>query len=552
MKLPFTSKNERLIAIVLVALWALLYLPNLRSSPNWYGDEGEWMEKCWQLANGHARIGPVSNDFVYPYPYPPLYMYANGLLLRLFGNDVVVGRAFGAVTALAAAGILFWIGRRLKDEWFGLLCAAALLVYENADVNFRWVRSHPLTGTLALASAGFLIRYLQEKRLRDLAMAGGLTALATGCNYYAVGMIPGVIGVAVWVNWRRWREWTAWRDVGIAGLTAGAFGLGLLIWFFATQGGPAHLREQVRLMSGMADPTPAVEILKRFGKFLFDTPTAIGPNGPTGKDFWLMAAAIGLVVFPIARLRGWLVFWVLLLMWPIFKKQDNVSWFFYPAMIFLPFLALGVGGALYQAGRLAARVFKKDALATSLGPGVVALVLWFLPTLSQAWGHFDTMIDGFTQRSIPEAEAAMSFVNANTTGDDFVLVPKQIYWLVKDARRSMLSHCGPYEGKANGAWPAPIPRSAYWFDCRWQNAKYAVIASGVDEQGRAMGIDLVYTRGAAGGQEPVTGMLKAGWKVVFPADARVVFPPQLGGQWPVLVGGEYLVLANPSLTKETK
>jgi hypothetical protein len=67
-----------------------------------------------------------------------------------------------------------------------------------------------------------------------------------------------------------------------------------------------------------------------------------------------------------------------------------------------------------------------------------------------------------------------------------------------------------------------------------------------------MGIDLVYTRGAAGGQEPVTGMLKAGWKVVFPADARVVFPPQLGGQWPVLVGGEYLVLANPSLTKETK
>lgn len=533
-------------------LWAVLYLPNLRTSPNWYGDEGEWMEKCWQLANGHARIGPVANDFIYPYPYPPLYMLLTGTMLRIFGNDVVVGRAVGAVTALAAAGILFWIGRRLKDDWFGALCAAALLVYENADVNFRWVRSHPLTGTLVLASAGFLIRYLQDKRPRDIVLAGMFTALATGCNYYAVGMIPGVIAVALWVNWRRWREWPGWRDTGLGALSAGAFGLLFLAWYLATQGGVAHLREQVRLMGGMAEAPPVTEILKRIGKFLFDTPTAISAKGPTGTDLWLWAAAIGLVAFPVARLRAWLVVWVVLLMWPIFKKQDNVSWFFYPAMMFLPLLALGVGGALHQAGRLLSRALKKESLAIRLLPGVVALALWFAPTVRGAWGRFDTMIDGFTQRSIPDAEAAMKYVNVHTTGDDFVLVPKQIYWLVKPARRSMLSHCGPYEGRPNGAWPSPIPRAAYWFDCRWQNAKYAVIASGVSRQGQAYGIDLLYTRGVGGGQEAVTGMLREGWRIVFPPNAQVVYPPQLGGQWPVLVDGEYMVLANPNLTKETK
>lgn len=531
------TKRECGIAVGLLALWAVLFLPNLRTSPNWYGDEGEWMEKCWQLANGHARIGPVANDFVYPYPYPPIYMWANGWLLRIFGNDVVVGRAFGAVTALAAAGILFWIGRRLKDEWLGALCAAALLVYENADVNFRWVRSHPLTGTLVLASAGFLIRYLQEKRLRDLAIAGLLTAAATGCNYYAVGMIAGVLAVAVWVNW---------RHLPVAALTAGSFGLLFVVWYLATQGGVAHLREQVRLMGGMADPTSAGTILERIGKFLFDTPSAIVAGKPAGKDWWLCAAAIGLVAFPEKKLRVWLPVWVLLLMWPIFKKQDNVSWFFYPAMIFLPVLALGVGGALYQAGKLAGLALKKEI--PPYLPGLV-LLLWLVPTFQGATSRFKTMIDGFTQHSIPQAEAAMEFVNARTTADDFVLVPKQIYWLVKKARKSMLSHCGPYDGIPNGAWPAPIPRAAYWFDCRGDQAKYVVIASGVDREGQGLGIDLLYTSGVAGGRAVVAKMVAERWPVVFPANAQVIYPPQLGGGWPVLVGGEYLVLANPRLTK---
>ena len=71
----------------------------------------------------------------------------------------------------------------------------------------------------------------------------------------------------------------------------------------------------------------------------------------------------------------------------------------------------------------------------------------------------------------------------------------------------------------------------------------------MDRQGQAFGIDLLYTRGVAGGQEIVAKMVAERWPVVFPANAQVIYPPQLGGTWPVLVGGEYLVLANPRLTK---
>jgi predicted membrane-bound mannosyltransferase len=152
MKLPFQKPSERNVAIALVILWALLFLPNLRTNPNWYGDEGEWMDKCWTFIHGTPRLGPIIHDFIFPQPYPPLYMVVNGALLRVFGDDIVVGRALGAVTALAAGALLFWIGTRLRDKAFEFLCAAAFLTCSEANTNFRWVRSHPMAGTLALGA----------------------------------------------------------------------------------------------------------------------------------------------------------------------------------------------------------------------------------------------------------------------------------------------------------------------------------------------------------------------------------------------------------------
>jgi 4-amino-4-deoxy-L-arabinose transferase-like glycosyltransferase len=554
MKLLFEKKGERNFAIVLVVLWALLFLPNLRTNPNWYGDEGEWMEKCWTFIHGTPRVGPIIDDFVFPYPYPPLYMVVTGSLLRVFGNDIVVARAVGAATALAAGMILFWIGKRLRGPSFGFLCAAAFLVYPQANMNFRWVRSHPMAGTLALACIGFLICYLQEKRLRDLVWAGIFCSLATATNYYAVGMIGGVIAVTVSVNWRRWRELSAWRDVVVGAAAAGSFGTLFVLWYIVTQGGMGHLREQVQRLGGMTQAPGLAEIGSRIAKFCFTTPTSIGPQGLQGHDVWLIAAVLGLVAFPVARLRGWLVFWLVALMWPIFRKQDNLSIFFYPATVFLPLMALGVGGAAEQLGRLVAwGLNKKTSVGIQIAPGVVAFGVWAIVSLNGAWGHFDTMIDRFTQQSIPEAEAAMKYVNEHTTDDDFVLVPKQIYWLVKAPRRSMLSHCQTIEGKTNGAWPVPIPRDRFWFDCRWENAKYLVLASGVDATGHQQwGIDLVYTIGAGGAAEIVPVMVDEKWNVVY-AGGRGVAYAQIGPgkKWPVVIDGEYLVLANPQLVKET-
>ena len=527
------TKTEKWVAFGLVALWALLFLPHLRTSPKWYGDEGEWMEKCWQFAHGTTHIGPIVNDFIYPYPYPPLYMAVNGALLRVFGNDVVVGRALGAVTALAAAAILFWIGCRLRDKTFGFLCAAAFLVYSEAAINFRWVRSHPMAGTFALASVGFLVRYVQEKRLRDAALAGLMCALATGTNYFTYPLIGAVVVTVAVVNWRH-----AFAAGAVACSYAGLF----VLWYVATRGWGTMVNHMHLLTSVAANevrPTLAGEI----GRFAvnvwnigFKTPGKIGFQGVESWDWWLRISWVGSLFLPVKdwKFRLWVPFWLLVLMYGVFKKLNNVPLFFYPATIFLPLMAVGFAGVVTWLGEGAKRIG-----APSVLPGIATCAVFGLMTAQGAFSHFDTKIDQWAQQSHMDAEAAMRYVNDRTTKDDIVIVPKQIYWLVKNAKRSMLTYCARYNGIDNDMpVPTPIPRELFWFDCRLENAKYVVMEYGVREvslpDGRRgqlpVGIDAVYTLGLKGVKEVVQQTQQEKWPMVFHQ-------------------GAYLVLANPRLVK---
>ena len=200
-------------------------------------------------------------------------------------------------------------------------------------------------------------------------------------------------------------------------------------------------------------------------------------------------------------------------------------------------MAVGFAGALTWLGEVA-----KRAGAPVILPGVVACAVFGVGTLQGSLTHFHTKIDLWTQQSAEDAEAAMQYVNDRTTTNDFVVVPKQIYWLVKHARRSMLTYCARYKGVDNDMpVPTHIPQDLYWFDCRLENAKYVVMEYGVQTvilpDGRSgplpAGIDAVYTLGLKGVKEIVQQMQQENWPVAFRQ-------------------GAYLVLANPRLVKDGK
>jgi hypothetical protein len=233
---------------------------------------------------------------------------------------------------------------------------------------------------------------------------------------------------------------------------------------------------------------------------------------------------------------------LLVLMYGVFKKLNNVPLFFYPATIFLPLMAVGFAGVIAWAGELGKRLAPKSGNTAVAVIAVVVLGGFGLQSASGAWGHFHTRIDMWTQQSAPDAEAAMAYVNAHTTKDDFVIVPKQIYWLAHCDRRSMLTFCARYQGVDNDMpVPSHIPLELYWFDCRLEQAKFLVLEYGVEQRtltdGRSVqlpiGIDAVYTLSLRGVREIVQQTQDEKWPVAFHQ-------------------GAYIVLANPRFVKETQ
>jgi hypothetical protein len=316
-----------------------------------------------------------------------------------------------------------------------------------------------------------------------------------------------------------------------------------VLWYLAAHG-MAQLQAHVALLTSVAGNETRPTLLGEAQRFAqnvwnigFATPTQGPPMPWAGHDWWLSVATLGFLFLPARdwRLRFWVPFWLLVLMYGVFKKLNNVPLFFYPATIFLPLMAVGFAGVLEWAGELAKRVVPKSGETLGVVLAVVVLGGFGVQTLAGSLGHFHTRIDMWTQQSAEDAEAAMDFVNGHTAKDDFVIVPKQIYWLARCDRRSMLTYCARYKGVDNDMpVPAHIPLDVYWFDPRLEQAKYLVLEYGTEElvlpDGRQVklpiGIDAVYTLSLRGVREIIDQVQEEKWPVAFHQ-------------------GDYIVLANP-------
>lgn len=542
MELPLKTVRDRMLTICLLLVWAALFLPNVRINPNWYSDEGEVLTMSWAVAYGQPQVGPLKNDFLFPHPYPPVYLGLNGLLLRVFWYDIVVSRTLQAVTALVGALILGWVGARLRNHTFGFLCALAFLVYPETVMNFRWVRPHPLAGIFALTTIGFLIRYVQEKQLRDVVWAGLFASLTTATHYYGYPLLGAVVVTSLFVNRRHWAA---------AAASAATFPLVLVLWYVSSQpGGLAKMLEHLRLAGGLTTPEPFLSSLSRIYRnivtFCLTTPVLGKDRAFVGVDWWLVVASLGIVFFPVVRFRKWFVFWLAAMMYPIFKQQDNLPIFFYPACVFLPVLALGAGGLLTQLGDWFEHWLGKGIPVARHLPAALLLGVCGLISLAGSLEHFRTKVDPWTIRSPQQAESVAAFVNANTSPGDLVLVSKNVNWLVRNARTGSLTQALAYEGQTNEMYVLPVPRELFWTECDWRQAKYVVLSSGITSAQEAIGFDFIYMRGLRGVTDLVSQMLRDGWQVAYTTGNGTATVPVGGGRtWPVAVDGEFLVLANP-------
>jgi 4-amino-4-deoxy-L-arabinose transferase-like glycosyltransferase len=94
---------------LLLLVWAILYLPRLRESPSWYGDETLTLLGR-ELVRGQSALGPIWMTFWHPYfPYQPGYAWLAGFFAFITGGDILGARFLNALIALTIATLIcFW------------------------------------------------------------------------------------------------------------------------------------------------------------------------------------------------------------------------------------------------------------------------------------------------------------------------------------------------------------------------------------------------------------------------------------------------------------
>jgi 4-amino-4-deoxy-L-arabinose transferase-like glycosyltransferase len=204
---------------LIVAVWALVFLPNLGGPSLWDIDEGNNAEA--------AREMLLSGDWVVPYfnyhlreDKPALLYWCQLAAYYSFGVNEFSARFPSALAALLAALAAYELGRAMFSPLVGLLAGVALPTsllfcaaghFANPDAL--------LTLSLTLAYAFFWAWY---RGYRWAALPAGLSL---GLGIMAKGPVALVLPTVVWTLFMLWqgRYWKLWRP---------GFLLGIGSWFF--------------------------------------------------------------------------------------------------------------------------------------------------------------------------------------------------------------------------------------------------------------------------------------------------------------------------------
>ena len=124
LRLKQAKRRSFVAGLCLITLfWSVLYLPNLRTLPSWYGDEVLTLDIGKALLKGEMANRALHCTFAsFNYNYQPAFAYLVGLASSLTAGDILGGRLVSVLIALFTAGIGFWfLGRR-----FGYGCGLFL------------------------------------------------------------------------------------------------------------------------------------------------------------------------------------------------------------------------------------------------------------------------------------------------------------------------------------------------------------------------------------------------------------------------------------------
>lgn len=190
-----------LCGLLLLAL-AVVYLAAYQHGEPFYNNDETrhvmtgvyFKDLLYDLPLTNARDYTV--DYYLQYPalgllvWPPFFYFLEGLLMSVFGTSLVVPKALVCLFALMACVYLFRLVSLTHDR---NRAAVSMLVLGLSPLVFElshYVMLEVPTLALGLAATYHFISYLEQKRRRDILLAGLFSALAALTRFDAIYLLP--------------------------------------------------------------------------------------------------------------------------------------------------------------------------------------------------------------------------------------------------------------------------------------------------------------------------------------------------------------------------
>lgn len=183
-------KLSNLVLFFIFVLAFILRFWNLEAVPEWHWDEGVNMNISWNLVNGRLLWFSLFYVFV---PHPPLFFIILGILLKIFGNDILVLRALSALFGIFTGIVLYFIGKEIIDRNSGILAFFLFAIYPHAIYwNRRGIGNNQLM-FLSVLAVYFFIRYVKDKKERFLYLSSLAIALSMVTEYIGIALFFSII-----------------------------------------------------------------------------------------------------------------------------------------------------------------------------------------------------------------------------------------------------------------------------------------------------------------------------------------------------------------------
>lgn len=433
---------------IVVCVWATLYLPHLRTSPRWYGDETITLSCGYDFVQGKFTNRGTWNTYLNPqFVYQPGYLAVVGGASWLSNRDILAPRFINTLLALSIALIAVWVLGRRYGSLLGLLIALTFLAYLQSVIHFRWIYAHN-----AVAVGFFLCFALLTVRSttrRNWTAGGGLALAAISHPLAVYGGIAALL-----YQWRKPRTWIPLF------LPPVVFGLLVLLPVFLRY--PAWIIEDVHHLADFyrtyteenGSYFQSIENLFRF----------------FSQDYLHIAAGLSLPFVFFSRLRA-IALAALIFAIMLTSNRQNLTVFYYQAVILLPLL---IASLSYAVWRLATLLRNRSPRARWL-PFVLPLLLLCQSLPPAVTGTLVSRNDYWVTQSLDDLNASVDWVNDHTTPDDLVIAHWNSGWLL-NSRTADLLQCTAYAGWPTHTFEHHIPRERFRFDLGPEKVKYLILA----------------------------------------------------------------------------